>query len=739
MANAANEAAGAMPAPGGEADARRGGAKRHRWKFYRAGGVDQVALRDGRDLVHLRELDRKLWVALALPTRGVHIDPKTLAVLDLDGDGRIRLPEILATIDWLEATLKDLDPLFRRGDAVPLAALRDGPVLKSARRILVNLGKADADAITLGDVGDTARIFAETRFNGDGIVPADAAEDPATRQAIEDIIAVLGSAPDRSGKPGIDRPRLEAFAAGVRAIAEWQARRTGAADVLGPDTAAAAAALAAVRAKIDDYFARCRLAAYDPRAAALVGSSDAELAALAAIDQSGAPEGVRRLPQAQIEAGRALPLGDGINPGWAAEVAAFVARCVRPLAGDERQLTAAAWQALKERFAAYEAWWAGKPATPLEPLGFDRLAALAASDFEARIGGLLLQDCALEEESAQIASVERLLLLQRDLVDVLHNFVNFADFYARKGAVFQAGTLVLDGRSCHLCLEVADVAKHAALAPMAGAFLAYCDCTRAGGAKLTIAAAFTDGDEDHLMIGRNGVFFDRQGRDWDATITKIVSNPISIRAAFWSPYKKLARLIEQQVGKRAASADAASSARLGSTAQDVVHADKATAAPGLDPKKDDRAKIDVGTVAAIGVAVGGIGAMVTGILSAFFGLGIWMPLGIMAVLLAISGPSMLLAYLKLRQRNLGPLLDANGWAINGRARINVPFGGALTDVARLPRNAERSLKDPYAEKRSPWGLYVVLLLLVVLAATWYVGKLDRFLPEAARSSSVLQR
>jgi hypothetical protein len=116
-----------------------------------------------------------------------------------------------------------------------------------------------------------------------------------------------------------------------------------------------------------------------------------------------------------------------------------------------------------------------------------------------------------------------------------------------------------------------------------------------------------------------------------------------------------------------------------------------------------------------------------------------MPLGIMAVLLAISGPSMLLAYLKLRQRNLGPLLDANGWAINGRARINVPFGGALTDVARLPRNAERSLKDPYAEKRSPWGLYVVLLLLVVLAATWYVGKLDRFLPEAARSSSVLQR
>ena len=42
----------------------------------------------------------------------------------------------------------------------------------------------------------------------------------------------------------------------------------------------------------------------------------------------------------------------------------------------------------------------------------------------------------------------------------------------------------------------------------------------------------------------------------NATITKIVSNPISIRQAFWSPYKKLVRLIEEQIAKRAAAADA---------------------------------------------------------------------------------------------------------------------------------------------------------------------------------------
>ena len=124
-------------------------------------------------------------------------------------------------------------------------------------------------------------------------------------------------------------------------------------------------------------------------------------------------------------------------------------------------------------------------------------------------------------------------------------------------------------------------------------------------------------------------------------------------------------------------------------------------------------------------------------MSSFFGLGLWMPLGVIGFMLAISGPSMAVAWLKLRKRNLGPLLDANGWAINGRARINVPFGGALTDVATLPKGAERSLKDPYAEKSRPWRAYFTLLLIFLIALAWYLGKLDHYLPETARAGHVL--
>jgi len=313
--------------------------------------------------------------------------------------------------------------------------------------------------------------------------------------------------------------------------------------------------------------------------------------------------------------------------------------------------------------------------------------------------------------------------------------VNFAEFYGDGRAIFQTGTLYLDARSCDLCLPVEDVAKHASLAGLARAYLVYCDCTRKDREKRGIVAAFTGGDTDNLMVGRNGIFYDRQGNDWDATITKIIENPISIRQAFWSPYKSFVRMIEAQVAKRAAAADQDARSKVESTAVATAHVDKTKEEAA---KKAESKKIDVGTVAAIGVAVGGIATFFSGVLATFFGLGMWMPAGLVALILAISGPSMLIAWLKLRQRNVGPILDANGWAVNALAKINVPFGGALTKVAKLPFGTRRRLRDPFAPKRRSWGLYFLLLVVVVLASLWYLGKLDPHLPAWIQSGTVLK-
>jgi hypothetical protein len=184
------------------------------------------------------------------------------------------------------------------------------------------------------------------------------------------------------------------------------------------------------------------------------------------------------------------------------------------------------------------------------------------------------------------------------------------------------------------------------------------------------------------------------------------------------------RGIQEAVARRAAEADAAATGRLATSVQTVGSA----AATGAAPPKP---KFEVGTVAALGVAVGGITAAFSALITGFLGLGAWIPVGIVGIFLAISGPSMFIAWLKLRTRNLGPILDANGWAVNTLTRVNVPLGGSLTELPVIPPGSTRSLVDPYAPKRSPWPrISAYLLVLAALVYGLYrTNLLHKWLPK----------
>lgn len=713
----------------------------HRWKFYRAGGLDQVVFRNGQDIVSLRELDQKLWVTLACPTQGLDLDERTLSLIDSDKDGRIRPPELIATVEWLREVYNNPDELMISRDFVPLSSINDKTeagrsILATAKWVLELVGRPNATQIELADVLDRAKLDADVARNGDGILPPEASPDPEVQKAIADILATHGKSTDRSGKDGIAQAHVDAFFADAAAYLAWHKKAEGSRELLplGDATAAAAAAVQAVRAKVEDFFTRCRLAAFDPRTLAVLTGTEAEFAAVASKELGTFPAELTRLPLARIEADRALPLLSGTNPAWAAQLTALADSAVTPLFGQSRTaLSPADWSALTARLAAYEAWQAEKPATKIESLGPERLRQLVGGGFQAKLTALIAADAALAAEFAKIEELEKLIRCQRDLLRLLNNFVSFAELYGRKGTTFLAGTLYLDERACHLCVPVQDAGTHGQLAAHSKTYLAYCDLSRAGGEKQSIVAAFTNGDVDNLMVGRNGVFYDRKGRDWDATITKILDNPLSLRQAFWSPYKTLVRMIDEQVAKRAAAAEAESKKQLEAAAVATAQADKTK----IGETKTEKKTIDVGTVAAIGVAVGGIATFLTAVLAMFFGLGWWMPLGFLGLMLAISGPAMFVAWLKLRQRNLGPLLDANGWAVNSRVKITPLFAGVLTDLRHLPPHSERALKDPFGQPPRRWSLYILALVVLGLGLAWFAGKLDALLPERIKSTTVL--
>lgn len=702
----------------------------HTWKFFRAGGFDQVQLDNGADLLALPRLDQKLWVALSCPTRGIEFDSRTLDMIDADGDGQVRANEVLAAISWAGALLKNPELLVNGADSLALADIADDSeegkqVLASALHILKSLGKPQATSISLADMADVEKFLAGLQFNGDGVICVKQIADTALSATVNDIAKTSGWLADMSGDIGINQEIADKFFADAGAYAAWYAQgETDAAILpLGADSRIAAEALHAVREKIDDYFIRCQLASYDARAAAPLSRSVDDYQLLAAKMLSSQNEDVAGFPLATVAADKPLPLIAGINPAWQDKVEALREHVVHPLLGEKQNVTAAEWSALCARFAAYDAWQRAKPASPAGELGIARLREILAGDHQARISALIAQDKAVESQIRSIRAVERLIRYQRDLFRLANNFVSFREFYSGKQkAIFQAGTLYLDGRSCELCIQVEDVNAHAAYANASGVCLAYCELVRNGGSeKMNIAAAFTAGDSDFLMAGRHGVFYDRKGRDWNATIVRITDHPISIRQAFWSPYKKVSRIISEQLQKFAASKASAVQERVVKVVMESG-SNAAAAVPGVPPKAPfDVAKF-AGIFAAIGLAIGAIGGIIASIVSGIFSLKLWqVPLAVAGLMLAVSLPSMLLAWFKLKRRNLGPILDGCGWAINARVRINIPFGTSLTALPNLPAGAHRSLVDPYAEKKPVWPYVVILLLVALLAWAWHAG------------------
>lgn len=713
----------------------------HAWRFLRTGGIAQVALETAEDLLALPTLDQKLWVALSCPTRGIDLDQRTLELLDTDRDGFIRVPEVLHAVEWAAARLKHPASVLKGEEALTIDeiddATDDGRVLvASAREILRRIGRPDGASLAPGDFAKPEGIFPTTTLNGDCVLAPSETDDAEVQALIRDILGCVGGEKDRSGTDGVSREKAQAFFDQLTAYLGWVAQSAEKdIAVLGDRTAAACSALAAVRPKVNDYFARCRLAAFDARAIAALNRQESEFLTLAAKDLSVSTEEIAAFPIARVNAQGSLPLFEGANPAWSDALATFQRDAVAPIFGaDKRALTAEEWTALNAHLSPYDTWLGKKTGTAIERLGVDRAKTILGSKVREKLDRLFAEDKQLQPHFDAISSVERLVFYHRDLRALLHNFVNFSDFFSRdRWAVFQAGKLYLDSRACELCVEVADPAAHAGLATMSKAYIAYVECRREK-EKMHIAACFTQGDSDYLFVGRNGVFYDRRGHDWQATITKIVDNPISLREAFWSPYKKAVRAIEEQVAKRAAAADSASVTNLTTTAMPPPGAPPSTPPPPpktpgpvVPPKR-----LDLSSIIGLSVALGSIGTFLATIFAKFVDLPLWeVPLVLIGLMFVVSLPSVLIAWMKLRQRNLGPILEANGWAINGRVKINVPFGTALTERARLPVHAHVEVGDPYASgsngkvRLAVYGLLVmaaaVILAVAYRAKTWPFG------------------
>src|SRR5512145_3065234 len=223
------------------------------WRFFRAGGFDQVRLVTAEELLAIDQLDQKLWVALSCPVKGIEFDSRTLSFVDSDADAQVRAPELIAAVQWAGARLKNPDVLAQQLPGVPLDAIRDD----------------DAEGLQIAVAA--RELLADIGGGHEGMVTVEAASAAQVRYA-------------------------------ERALAAWQAAGQ-AAQPLGDATEAAHAALMAVAEKVEDWFVRCRLAAFDTRAGDALNAADETLSNLGSGGTLTADaDSIAALPLARVQA-----------------------------------------------------------------------------------------------------------------------------------------------------------------------------------------------------------------------------------------------------------------------------------------------------------------------------------------------------------------------------------------------------------------------------------------------------
>jgi hypothetical protein len=302
-------------------DAPSVGTPVHHFRFFRAGGVDQVQLQKGADLLALDQLDPKLWVALACPATSIEYDARFLKLLDADADGRIRVGDVLEAVKFLRPLLKNPEDLIGEKQELPLSAIDERTpegrrALEAARNALVGLDKREALSLTVDDVGRAIGAFYKMPVNGDGVVTAHSTDDPILKKSIEEIASCTGGEKDRSGGVGVGKASLDAFYTDAAAYLAWIDEPRSSPEILplGDRTGAAWELVRTLEPKVDDFFSRVRLAAFDPRAAQPLNRDEKEFAALATAALSAELHEVAGFPLARIEAGRPLP-GNGDQHG----------------------------------------------------------------------------------------------------------------------------------------------------------------------------------------------------------------------------------------------------------------------------------------------------------------------------------------------------------------------------------------------------------------------------------------
>ena len=677
--------------------------------FRNYGGIHQLRIESAEDLAFIHQLHPARWAATSVQIESLQCDPAFLKYLNQDGSGTIRAEHLRSAVRWIFRMMAKGNRMAASSDVLRLADLdtshEEGRKLKEAAiHILEQLKVKNLDEISLEQVRTFRNTYGMTPPNGDGVLPPEHVSDPAAAQLANDVLKQVGSTKDISGADGINEGHLCQFLDGARNYLAWKAlaEDDGAAGILpwDDDTAAAVKLTAELDAKIEQFFWQCDLVKLDARTAERISLSQQDLQNLDGSDL-GAME--RQLAQAPLQTPNAegvLNLQGPINPYYQDQMEELQNRVLARAQPDSHEsLTRIGWQQVKTIFEPYCAWQAEKPSDGVGELSETTLKEYLDGPAQKRLLQLLLEDLAVKDEVKQVTDLEKLILYQRWLLELANNFVSFSALYdPSRRALFELGDLIIDGRELAFTVKVRNRAEHKKIAQTSKMFLVYAEITmpQEQGRSFEIAAALTAGGQGALEIGKRGIFYDLQGKEWDARVVDMVENPISLWEAIKSPFVKAKKLfsekVEAFVGTQAGSLEKATTEittemEKGESLQQPAQGPSAGAAPPSSPGMRDLLLVG-------GVAFAAIGSSLVYLIRTLSQISLLKAgLALLSLVLVVALFSALSGWNKLRKRDMSALLEACGWAVNFRMYMTRRLGYLFSHTPHLPEGARKERRD----------------------------------------------
>ena len=685
--------------------------------FIRHGKAFHADLQTAADLAQACELDESLWVATAAPVDAFSSDPEFLRCLDLDGDGRVKAGELKSAIRWTLDVLVDHRGVDQGADTLEESSVSpehpDGVAIRDVVQRLARERKSETTQVALSDIRKLKQVLEESPVSERGIVLPDATDNALISTAMDDMITTLGGVEHPSGKKGLDAKTVSTFHKTAEAHLDWlhlrEARDENGRSCLcplGEDMPRAWKAYVAVREPLARFFALCDGVALDPELIDRVwpgGGADVSLQ-----NEVGVEAWMRTCPLAKPNAEGLLHFGPDLNPAYAHALSEFRHSLIVPLLDrTDEVLARSVFLEIETVMDAYGTWQEAIPGAELERLGGNRIRELLAPGISKKIHDLLDTHQAAALDLAQLRLVEKVILFQAGLLDFCNNFISFPLLYdpARR-ALFEEGSLTMDGRCFHLAVRVPDRKRHLAGVESGSMFVMYVKLEhKQRGETREVAIPGTWGSQGNLRVGKHGVFRHVDGSEWFATIEQICDRPISLTEAIFDPFKRLIASLTRKVESITQTAEKNLEKAGGDSVvqvQTLASAPpQAAPAPASGPGNN--------LLAGGGIAIAAIGSSLAFMTKTLAGLNaLQIVSGLGAALLAVLVPSTLIAWIRLGQRDLSGLLEGSGWAINASMRLSRTQRRTFTQRPHYPEQSRFS-------RGSAWWLWRVLLLVALLA------------------------